>query len=194
MKQPKHKRTAAQAAAAHTFAAAGRAAQARTRAAAIAKTGKPPPVSKKRHQAALKWAAAGRASQARARAHLKPLPKKTPTLGGLPCAPSAIAEHLYATTGIVASDDAILGLAARVPNGHLGDYLAEATAGGLTGVRLAGFWRCDEELFVPGLVYGVELPGGYHAVLSHPAGVVSWGLLLPWMGVPAEAWQLRWET
>jgi hypothetical protein len=184
----------AQAAAAHKFAAAGRASQARTRAAAIAKTGKPPPVSKKRHQAALKWAAAGRASQARARAHLKPLPKKQPTLGELPCAPAAIAEHLFAATGVAVPDADILALGENMPGGCLWEYLEAAATAGLGGVRLAGFWQCDEDLFIPGLVYGVGMLGGYHAVLSHPRGLVSWGLLLPRLGVPREAWHLEWAT
>ncbi len=192
MRQPKHKHTVAQVAAEHKFAAAGRASQAKTRAAAIAKTGKPPARSKKQKQAAIKFAAAGRAAQARKRAHLKPLPKKTPTLGGLPCAPAAIAEHLYASTGICVPDADIVAWGSGLMGGCLGDYLEAATAG-FGGARLCGFWRCDADLFLPGVVYGVEMLGGYHAVLAHPDGVVSWGLILPRLGVPAEAWQLRWE-
>lgn len=196
MKQPKHKRTAAQIAAAHKFAAAGRAAQAATRAAYIAKHGKPPPVSKKRHQAALKWAAAGRAAQARKRNHLKPLPKKQPALslhGESVCAPVAIAAHLYAATGIIASEKLLLTLAARAAGGCLGDYLAEVAASGLAGMRLTRYVPVDEDLVVPGLVCGLGLPGGYHAVLSHPRGMVSWGVVLPWWGRPDQAWQLEWE-
>lgn len=196
MKQPKHKATPAQVAAEHKFAAAGRAAQARKRAAAIAKTGKPPPVSKKRHQAALKWAAAGRAAQARKRAHLKPLPKKQPTwtVHGEPvCAPVAIAEHLKAVTGIIASGDSLVELAVTVRGGQLGDYLAEVAAVGLAGVTLSRYYPCDPDVLVPGLVCGLDVPGGYHAVLSHPAGMVSWGLVLPWWGVPDQAWWLEWE-
>jgi len=221
VRQPKHKRSAAQAAAGRAWAAAGRASQAATRRAAIQKTGKPPPVSKARHQAALRWAAAGRASQARARAHLKPLPKKKPAIafpGGpaqgqddsqrkngepagnlhdLPvCAAVAVAEHLYAATGIIVSDAEILELHSAASGGGLGDYLEVAAMAGLGGARLAGFWPCDEDAYVPGLVYGVQLRGGYHAVLSHPAGVgmVSWGTLLRLTGVPCEAWHLEWEA
>jgi hypothetical protein len=196
VKQPKHKATAAQAAAAHKFAAAGRAAQARTRAAAIAKTGKPPPVSKKRHQVALKWAAAGRAAQARKRAHLKPLPVKKPawTLHGEPvCAPVAIAEHLAAITGIIAPGDSLVRLAARVPGGCLGDFLAEVAASGLAGVSLAWYTPCDPDALTPGLVCGLDMPGGYHAVLSHPAGMVSWGSVMGWQGAVDQAWWLEWE-
>jgi hypothetical protein len=196
VRQPKHKATAAQVAAGHKFAAAGRASQASTRAAAIAKTGKPPPVTKAAHQRALKWAAAGRAAQARKRAHLKPLPKKKPawTLHGEPvCAPVAIAAHLHVMLGVAVPDSAILSLAARVPGGCLGDFLAEVAASGLAGVRLARFTCCDPDVLVPGLVYGLDLTGGYHAVLSYPAGMVSWGLVMPWRGVPDQAWWLEWE-
>jgi len=202
VRQPKHKRTAAQRAASIKFAQAGRSAQASSRAAAIAKTGKPPPVSKARHQAALRWAAAGRASQARKRAHLKPLPKKQPTLArgeselhGLPvCAAVAVAEHLYATTGVVASDADILVLAGRCGGGCLGDYLEAAATVGLGGLRVSRFWPCDDDLIIPGLVYGVQMRDGYHAVLAVPDGVVSWGMILPRLGVPTEAWHVEWAT
>lgn len=202
MKKPKHPRTKAQHAASVKWAKAGRSAQAETRAAAIAKTGKPPARTKSQHQASLRWAAAGRASQARARAHLKPLPKQKPALA-LPgygihdmpvCTAVAVAEHLLAATGIFAPDAAILDLAARAPGGCLADYLAEAAAGGLAGVRLSGFWQCDEDLFTPGLLYGVQFRQGYHTVLTHPAGMLSWGMLMPVTGVPAEAWHLEWDT
>jgi len=203
VKQPKHKRTKAQHAASVAWAKAGRSAQAATRAAAIAKTGKPPARSKSQHQASLRWAAAGRSSQARARAHLKPLPKKKPALalpgGGLHdlpvCGPVAIAEHLLAVTGVYATDSQILDLAARTPGGCLADYLEQAADGGLAGVRLARFWRCDDELAVPGLVYGVQFRRGYHTVLMLPDGMMlSWGMLLPVTGRPLEAWCLKWDS
>lgn len=202
MKQPKHPRTKAQHAASVKWAKSGRAAQSATRAAAIAKTGKPPARSKSQHQASLHWAAAGRASQARARAHLKPLPTKKPALAlpgyglhDLPvCAAVAVAEHLLAATGLCVTDAAILELAARAPDGCLADYLEEAAAGGLAGARLSGFWPCDPDLFVPGLLFGVQFRRGYHTVLAHPSGMISWGMLMPVTGVPVEAWQLEWDT
>lgn len=207
MKQPKHKRTVAQHAADIKFAAAGRAKQHKTREEAIAKTGKPPPLSPKRakaaHQAGLKWAAAGRASQARKRNHLKPLPKKKPALAGTAgglhdqpvCAAVAIAEHLTAMTGVSVADAEVLGLARAADGGCFEDFLCAAVYNGpLGGVQLGGYWQCDEDLFVPGLVYGVEMLGGYHAVLAHPYGMVSWGMVLPLLGTPREAWHLDWET
>lgn len=201
MKQPKHKRTKAQHAASLKFAAAGRSAQAKTRAAAIAKTGKPPARSKHQHQAALRWAASGRAAQARTRNHLKPLPKKAPALAlpgcglhDLPvCGPVAIAEHLLAATGVYATDGQILDLAMRTSGGCLADYLEQAATGGLAGVRLARFWRCDDELAVPGLVYGMQFRRGYHSVLMRPDGMLSWGMLLPVIGRPLEAWGIKWD-
>jgi hypothetical protein len=202
VKQPKHPRTKAQHAASVKWAKAGRSSQAETRAAAIAKTGKPPPRSKSQHQASLRWAASGRASQARARAHLKPLPKKQPALAlpgyglhDLPvCAAVAVAEHLLAATGIFATDAGILDLAARVPGGCLADYLAEAAAGGLAGARLSGFWPCDPGMFVPGILYGVQFRQGYHTVLTQGRNsMISWGMLMPVTGVPVEAWHLEWD-
>lgn len=201
MKHPKHPVTKHQRAAELKFAAAGRASQAKTRAAAIAKTGKPPARSKKQHQASLRWAAAGRANQARKRQGLKPLAKAAPALAlpgaglhDLPvCGPVAIAEHLFASTGVYASDEQILDLYTRTPGGCLADYLEQATTGGLAGVRLARFWECDDGLAVPGLVYGVRFRTGYHAVVLGDAGMISWGMLLPVTGRPLEAWALNWE-
>jgi hypothetical protein len=120
-------------AAGQAFAAAGRAAQASTRAQAIKKTGKPPPVSKARKAAAQKWAAAGRASQAAAKvkkaggravtpkakaavapAELLALPGLTWPMGcndTVPtCASVAVVCHLQAATGLVMTDEQILRL------------------------------------------------------------------------------------
>ena len=38
-------------------------------------------------------------------------------------------------------------------------------------------------------------PPPYHAVLVAPAGMmVSWGMALPQVGMPAEAWWMDWEA
>lgn len=204
MRQPKHKVTKAQHAAALKWARAGRASQHATREAAIAKTGKPPPRTKREHQAALRWAASGRAAQARKRQGLRPLPRKQPALAlpghgllhDLPvCAAVAVAEHLLAAAGVCACDADILELAARVTGGCLADYLDEAAAGGLAGARLSGFWPCDPDVAVPGLLYGVQFRRGYHAVLAQGRNtMISWGMLMPVTGVPVEAWHLEWDT
>jgi hypothetical protein len=200
VKHPKHAQTKAQHAASVKWAKAGRAAQARKR--AFEKAHGLPTRTKSQKQASLKWAAAGRASQARKRQGLQPVARQKPALAlpgygihDLPvCAATGVAEHLLAAAGICVPDAAILGLAARAPGGCLPDYLEQAAAGGLCGVRLAGFWPCDPDVFVPGLLYGVQFRQGYHAVLSCPSGMISWGMLMPVTGVPVEAWHLEWDT
>jgi hypothetical protein len=127
------RKSPAQVAAGQAFAAAGRAAQSATRAAAIKKTGKPPPVSKARKAATQKWAAAGRAAQAAARvkkaggravtpkAKAALAPSELLALPGLAwpagcndvaptCAAVAVACHLQAATGLVMPDKEILRL------------------------------------------------------------------------------------
>ena len=155
MKQPKHKRTAAQAEAAKKFAAAGRASQHRKRAYELAHH--LPTRTKAQTQASLKWAAKGRAAQARKASGLKPLPKKAAALaachpkcsdclnsnrccgrhvnesGGLHdrpvCAAVAVAEHLYDATGIAVPDADIIRLGDSLAGGCLLDYLEAATGG-----------------------------------------------------------------
>lgn len=79
-KQATHKRTKAQSAASHKWAAAGRASQAAKR--AVAKAAGQPTRTKRQTQASQRWAAAGRRAQARARQGLKPLPTKKRALAG----------------------------------------------------------------------------------------------------------------
>jgi hypothetical protein len=196
------------------FAAGGRAAQARHRAAyEKSHHGKKPPRSKAQKSASRKWAAAGRAAQAAARSGKKsPASKKkaalpvtqyhcTGPLIWLPgclnerpvCYAVAIANHLLAATGIAASDADILALhdLAGGDNGATIDLALEAAAEyGLAGVKLASFEMGDE--IIPGMVVGVQTRRGYHAVLSHPYGLISWGLLMPRFGEPEEAWGLDW--
>ena len=39
------------------------------------------------------------------------------------------------------------------------------------------------------------MAAGYHAVLVAPAGMmISWGMVLPQLGDPEEAWYLDWEA
>jgi hypothetical protein len=212
-------KSAAQVAAGKSFAAAGRATQAASRTTfEKAHKGKKPPVTKARHQAALKWAAAGRATQA-AKKSGKVAPKKAAAiapaelalapasywaLGGndeIPdCAAVAVANHLRASTGLVMADENILRL--HVLAGGNDDESTSIVSvleilhehPGWFGVRalLASFTRTDEEVIVAGLVVRVSLPHAGHAVLSHPQGMVSWGQVLPWAGVPDEAWALEW--
>ena len=216
---PKKKRSPAQVKAGQAFAAAGRAAQARTRAAAIAKTGKPPPASKARHAAAQRWAAAGRAAQAAKRQGKKPVPSKVrgalapDELALYPgsqwptgcndlvptCASVAVAAHLQAAAGILLPEEEILRLhqLAGGDNGAsienvLEAFKASAFLFGRGRVRLLSFFQTDEQCLVSGLVVGVRLPHAGHAVLSCPGGMISWGRRMPWEGEPEEAWCLEW--
>ena len=116
------------------------------------------------------------------------------------CGPVAAAEHLTVCTGICVPEEVALKLWDLVQPAPLGDmfeYLrAEGFPGG--GPKLAYFERCDPDAEIPGLIYGVQLGGtacrGYHAVLAYPDGkVASWGMLLPRLGTPEEAWWLEWE-
>jgi hypothetical protein len=215
---PKHgRRSPAQVRAGRAFAAGGRAAQASRRSAAIAKTGKPPPRSKRQKAASRAWAAAGRAAQAARRAGKKPAPHKKAAMpstgmyrGTVPecalwlpgcnderpvCAVTAVANHLLAATGIAASDAEMLAvheLAGGDDGARIETILDAAVHYGLAGVRLAFFGLADEVL--PGMVCGISTRRGYHAVLAHPYGMVSWGLLVPRQGTPEEAWILTWEV
>lgn len=223
MRQPKvAKKSAAQAAAGKKFAAGGRAAQAAKRAAyAKSHHGAKLPRTKSQTQASMKWAAAGRASQA-ARKQGKTPPKKAAAIApprpldpprdlpgwsmgcndiGPTCASAAVANHLLAHTGLAMTEQEVILLHMLAGGSDGADIpsVLEAlrsrpalAAGGRAGV--AGFFRADEELAVPGLVVVTALAHGRHAVLSHPAGMVSWGGVLPWEGAPLEAWAIEWAT
>jgi hypothetical protein len=225
-------RSKPQVAASRKWAAAGRAKQAKVRAAAKA-AGQKTPRTKAQHAASVRAAAAGRAAQA-ARAAGKtyvsqakpkaPVPdtwtlqqdldlpglvtSKTGVsldLHALPvCGAVAVAEHLAVFTGAWTPDESVLELAELVRDATMADLLEHVRAEGFpgTGEKLAHFEQCDPGTEVPGLIYGLQLPRGYHAVLAHPgrAGAVSWGRLMPWCALlhdgaaPAEAWWLEWEA
>jgi hypothetical protein len=110
------------------------------------------------------------------------------------CAAVAMAASLQAWGGPDASAAEIISLYERAGAVTLGG-MCEAAAGlGLAGWRLAWFAPADLELPWPGMVYGVQLDAGYHAVLRTPAGLASWGLEIPLAGRPEEAWMLEWEA
>jgi hypothetical protein len=213
----KVKRSPAQIRAAKAFAATGRAAQAKTRAEAIKKTGKPPPVSKKQHLAGQKAAAAGRAAQAAKRQGKKPVPSKVRAaiapeelaLGpewvtgcndvAPTCASVAVAAHLQAATGFILSDEEILKMH-ELAGGERGasiENVLEVVKNNWIQfsrgrVRLLSFFQTDEQFLLSGLVVGVRLPHAGHAVLSVPGGMISWGRRMAWQGEPEEAWALEW--
>lgn len=120
---------------------------------------------------------------------------EAPWLHSLPvCAAVAVAASLQYWSGVTATAGDILDLHRKSPgDATLGDLLELVAAEGFAGARLESFQRCDPGLAVPGLVYGTALDIGYHAVLAVAGGVLSWGLELPWLGEPGEAWLLGWE-
>jgi hypothetical protein len=211
------RKSPAQVAAGKKFAAAGRAAQARRRA-AYKKAGKKPPVSKAQHQAGLKWAAAGRAAQKAKKTGKKaPVAKKAPAaisplvtgpcgpwaLGGNDCWPScaaaALANHLLAMTGVAASEEEILALHRAAGGGDehaplLGDLLETAAGTGLAGIALEDSWLLEGDQHVPGAIAVVTIPA-QHAVLLAPDGMmITWGHLRPRQGQITQAWALAWAA
>ena len=216
---PKHKhRSPAQVRASKAYAAAGRAAQAATRKAAIKKTGKPPPRSKAQQAASTRAAGFGRAAQAARRAGKTPVSHKkaalpcrhAPVTSHVPvrmlwlpgcdeelpvCGVTAVANHLLAATGIAATDEEMLALhllAGGDDGARIETVLDAAVHEGLAGHKLILFGPADRPS--PGTICGLSMGSGYHAVLAHPWGMVSWGMLLPWAGSLEEAWYLDWEA
>ena len=213
----KTQRSKPQVAASRKWAAAGRAKQSAARAQAKA-AGQKTTRTKKQHAASVRAAAAGRAAQAARRSGKAYVSQKKPkaaasiaVLGPDPdlhllpvCGPVAVAEHLAAFTGGLLPDDSVLELAELTRDATMADLLGHIRAEGFPGYpgeKLAHFEQCDPGYEVPGLIYGLTLPQGYHAVLAHPGGTgaISWGLLVPWCALlhdgaaPAEAWWLEWE-
>lgn len=110
------------------------------------------------------------------------------------CGPVAVAAQLEYVFPWLAVDPAeVLGLHERLGVVSLPNLFEAVAEAGLAGMRLDTWTRCDEDVPVPGLVYGLTVPGGYHAVVAHPAGVLSWGGLMPWPGRPDDAWHLEWR-
>lgn len=212
------KRSAAQVAASKKFAAAGRASQAASRAAyKKSHHGKAPPRTAAQKQATKRWASAGQASQA-AKRQGKKAPVKAAALApadavllpgwslgcndwGPTCASAAVANHLLAHAGLEMTEYEVALLHALAGGEEGADIpsVLEAlrsaprlAAGGR--VRVASFFQADEQLIVPGLVVVTGLPHARHAVLSHPRGMVSWGGVRPWEGIPLEAWAIEWDA
>lgn len=130
---------------------------------------------------------------------LPPLLPEAPGLHELPaCAAVALAESLWVQHGAVIPAAAILELHRVTGDADLGTVLEAAAVHGLGGWRLAWAELADESLVLPGMVCGIRLRGGYHAVTiaDVPAGrkMTSWGLLLPLAGEPGEAWLTGWEA
>jgi hypothetical protein len=205
-KQAKHKRTKAQSAASHKWAAAGRASQAAKR--AVAQAAGQPTRTKRQTQASQRWAAAGRHAQARARQGLKPLPaKKRALAGGLAvchlsvsavaavsqaacdfmilaeanedtpcCAATALAYSLYVQTGIMASNEDVLALH-KAAGGDDGALIPE-----LLEIASSGFAGTRVARFWP--LEDLDLPGSIAGLRlpggSHAALVLSGAACVTW--------------
>jgi hypothetical protein len=116
------------------------------------------------------------------------------SLHSLPvCAAVAVAASLREQTGIVIPDESLLAWHESVQGGRICDLLEYASVEGLAGRRLVSFQSADPDLFFPGLICGIWLSIGYHAVLTTRGGMLSWGMVLPLLGTPEEAWILDWE-
>ena len=153
-----------------------------------------------RHKAAQK-AARTRAKNARKAAHHK---KRGLAVAGAVacCAAEALAASLW-LAGHPVTDDDVLELH-RLAGGTADEGVPIVTAleaareFGLAGVQLADIWNVDSSP-VSGLITGVTLPGGPHALTLDPSGLVwSWGELHDPAGLSAglieEAWLVDWEV
>jgi hypothetical protein len=104
-----------------------------------------------------------------------------------------MAASLREQTGIAVPDERLLTWSESVQGLRLADLLECASVEGFAGCRLVSFREADPDLFFPGLVCGIRFSPGYHAVLTVQAGMLSWGMVLPLLGTPEEAWILNWE-
>jgi phage tail protein X len=109
------------------------------------------------------------------------------------CAAVAVAASLAWAGGPEAGHGQVWELYQRTGPGPVADVLEAVAEHGLAGWRLASFEPACPDLYFPGLVYGIQLSIGYHAVLSTRHGMLSWGMVLPLLGTPEEAWILGWE-
>lgn len=109
------------------------------------------------------------------------------------CAAVAAAASLQAWTGILAGTADIWELYLRAGETTIAATLEALAEHGLAGARLESFQPADLSYPAPGLIYGIQLAIGYHAVLSAPGGMLSWGSVIPLAGEPEEAWLLEWK-
>jgi hypothetical protein len=111
------------------------------------------------------------------------------------CTATAVAAHLYVTTGAVATREQILALhdeAGGDGGAHIRDVL-EVCSSGFAGTRVMRFWPVGD-WDLPGTVAGLRLPGGTHAALIlSGVACVSWGRVLPVYGEVTEAWWCQWQ-
>jgi hypothetical protein len=111
---------------------------------------------------------------------------------GPTCVATAVANSLLAVTGYRVTDRDVLELAllagADGEGVSIEDTLAQAARSGMGGWYPV-FWPCYD--LALGVIAGA---GGTHAVVSAPAGLVSWGGILPddWE-LDGELWTVKWR-
>jgi hypothetical protein len=160
--------------------------------------------TKAQKAAGKKFAAGGRAARSKAaqrkKAHLKPLPVKHALMPGdvSCCAAEAVADSLRVFYGVPAGAEDVLELYFRVARhpdegAALSDVLRAAEACGLAG-WYPRYFPSDPHLLVPGSIAGFSSwdGGEPHAALAAAGGAWTWDEILPWPGVPDEAWTVRW--
>jgi hypothetical protein len=153
--------------------------------------------------------AKARAAQKSRRSGKKPVTKKAAqapdglarcdvSIEGVPlhslpvCAAVAVAASLQRLTGTGADPREIWALHKLAGRTSIEAVIEAAAEHGLAGHRITGFWPLDPGLLLDGLVYGVQIQQGYHAVLGVPGGMLSWDTVLPLSGEPEEAWAIEW--
>lgn len=109
------------------------------------------------------------------------------------CAPVAFAESIYQQTGNVVDDETIIAIHEQVGIVTIIELIEYCLVNGFAGYELDSFYRCDEDQFISGLVYGLQVSTGYHAALSTAYGLLSWGMVWPVTIRPLEAWGLQWS-
>lgn len=148
-----------------------------------------------------KFAAAGRAAQKRKRQGLKPLTHHHKLSPGdvSCCAAEAVADSLRVFYGVPVGAEDVLGLYFRVAahpdeGAPLSGVLRAAQECGLAG-WFPLYRPADPVLLVPGMIAGFDSwdEDEAHAALAWEGGAWTWGEVIPWPGVPDEAWQVSWS-
>jgi hypothetical protein len=109
------------------------------------------------------------------------------------CAAVAVAASLMYQTGAEPDPRETWALHKLAGASTIAGVIEAAAYRGLGGWRIAAFCPWDPDVQLDGLVYGIQLAIGYHAVLTVPGGMFSWDTVLPLAGEPEEAWLIEWE-
>ena len=115
------------------------------------------------------------------------------SLHSLPvCAAVAIAASCEYQTGAAVEPAEIWSLHKLAGRTNLAGVIEAAAGTGMAGHRIASWAPWDPDVPLDGLVYGVRIEEGYHAVLTVPGGMLSWDTVIARTGTPEEAWLIEW--